>query len=83
MEGFYPEMREQQKQVGAGMRGSTMKETPMYKSYVAVAPKPEDFPRLLQAMGDLMREPVRLFGGCEEADDADHAGLRRQRHVPA
>jgi pimeloyl-ACP methyl ester carboxylesterase len=34
-----------------------MKETPMYKSYVAVAPKPQDFPRLLEAMGTLMREP--------------------------
>ena len=32
-----------------------MKQTPMYTSYVAVAPKPDDFPRLLQAMGDLMR----------------------------
>ena len=28
----------------------------MYKSYVAVAPKPEDFPRLLDAMGELMRQ---------------------------
>ena len=52
---FYPEMREQQKQVGAAI-AEQMKETPMYKSYVAVAPKPDDFPRLLQAMGDLMRE---------------------------
>ena len=33
-----------------------MKPTPMYQSYVAVAPKPDDFPKLLQAMGDLMRE---------------------------
>ena len=54
-EGFYPEMREQQKQVNAGF-AEQMKQTPMYTSYVAVAPKPEDFPRLLQAMGDLMRE---------------------------
>jgi pimeloyl-ACP methyl ester carboxylesterase len=54
-EGFYPEMREQQKQVNAGL-AAQMKETPMYQSYVAVAPKPDDFPRLLQAMGDLMRE---------------------------
>src|SRR5690349_11987784 len=53
--GFYPEMREQQKQVGASM-AEAMKPTPMYQSYVAVAPKPEDFPKLLQAMGDLMRE---------------------------
>jgi pimeloyl-ACP methyl ester carboxylesterase len=54
-DGFYPEMREQQKQVGASM-ADAMKPTPMYQSYVAVAPKPEDFPKLLQAMGDLMRE---------------------------
>ena len=54
-DGFYPEMREQQKQVGAAM-AEAMKPTPMYQSYAAVAPKPEDFPKLLQAMGDLMRE---------------------------
>ena len=54
-EGFYPEIRAQQVQMNAGF-ADFMKETPMYKSYVAVAPKPEDFPKLLQAMGDLMRE---------------------------
>ena len=54
-EGFYPEMREQQKQVNAEF-AEQMKQTPMYTSYVAVAPKPEDFPKLLQAVGDLMRE---------------------------
>ena len=30
----------------------------MYKSYVAVAPNPKDFPRLLDRMGELMRRPV-------------------------
>ena len=54
-DGFYPEMREQQKQLNAGF-AEQMKPTPMYQSYVAVAPKPDDFPRLIQAMGDLMRE---------------------------
>jgi pimeloyl-ACP methyl ester carboxylesterase len=54
-DGFYPEIREQQKQINAGF-AEQMKATPMYTSYVAVAPKPDDFPRLLQAMGDLMRE---------------------------
>jgi pimeloyl-ACP methyl ester carboxylesterase len=53
-EAFYPELREQQKQIGASSV-EFMKETPMYKSYVAVAPKPDDFPRLLQAIGDFMR----------------------------
>src|SRR2546430_2864892 len=55
-DGFYPEMLPQQAQVGAAM-APMMKETPMYKSYVAVAPKPEDFPRLLDRMGELMRTP--------------------------
>ena len=55
-DGFYPEMLPQQAQVGAAM-ADAMKETPMYHSYVAVAPKPEDFPRLLDRMGELMRKP--------------------------
>jgi len=53
-DGFYPDMRVQQKQVTAKM-APMMKETPMYQSYVKVAPKPGDFPRLLDALGDLMR----------------------------
>jgi pimeloyl-ACP methyl ester carboxylesterase len=55
-DGFYPEMLPQQAAVGAGM-AEMMKGTPMYTSYVAVAPKPDDFPRLLDAMGALMRKP--------------------------
>ncbi len=55
-DGFYPEMLPMQAQVGAAM-ADAMKETPMYKSYVAVAPKPEDFPKLLDRMGELMRTP--------------------------
>jgi len=55
-DGFYPEMLPMQAQVGAAM-ADAMKETPMYKSYMAVAPKPEDFPQLLDRMGALMRTP--------------------------
>ena len=29
----------------------------MYKSYAAIAPHPEDFPKLLDRMGELMRTP--------------------------
>ena len=54
-DGWYAEMRAQQAQVSAAM-APMMKETPMYKSYVAVAPKPDEFPRLLDAMGDSMRQ---------------------------
>ncbi|HLF33959.1 MAG TPA: alpha/beta hydrolase [Cyclobacteriaceae bacterium] len=55
-DGFYPEMLPMQAQVGAAM-AEYMKETPMYISYMAVAPNPEDFPKLLDRMGELMRTP--------------------------
>jgi pimeloyl-ACP methyl ester carboxylesterase len=55
-DGFYPEMLPMQAQVGAAM-ADQMKETPMYKSYVAVAPTPADFPKLLDRMGAWMRAP--------------------------
>jgi pimeloyl-ACP methyl ester carboxylesterase len=54
--GFFPEMLPQQAAVSAAM-AEQMKETPMYKSYVAVAPSPKDFPRLLDRMGEYMRRP--------------------------
>ncbi len=54
--GFYPEMLPQQAAVSAAM-AEQMKETPMYKSYVAIAPHPEDFPKLLDQMGAYMRKP--------------------------
>ncbi len=55
-DGFYPEMLPLQAQVGAAM-ADAMKDTPMYKSYVAIAPRPQDFPRLLDQMGATMRKP--------------------------
>jgi pimeloyl-ACP methyl ester carboxylesterase len=55
-DGFHPEMLPQQAAVGAAM-AEQMKQTPMYISYAAVAPKPQDFPRLLDRMGELMRQP--------------------------
>lgn len=55
-DGFYPEMLPQQAAVGAGMF-EAMKQTPMYQSYAKVAPHPEDFPRLLDRMGEFMRKP--------------------------
>lgn len=54
--GFHTEMLPQQAQVGAAM-APMMKDTPMYQAYVKVAPKPDDFPRLLDAMGEYMRKP--------------------------
>src|SRR5712692_7602870 len=49
-DGFYPEMLPMQAAVGAAMAES-MKDTPMYQSYAAIAPDPEEFPKLLDRMG--------------------------------
>jgi pimeloyl-ACP methyl ester carboxylesterase len=54
--GFYPEMLPMQAAVGAAM-ADQMKGTPMYESYVKVAPNPSDFPKLLDQMGAWMRTP--------------------------
>jgi pimeloyl-ACP methyl ester carboxylesterase len=55
-DGFYPEMLAMQAQLGSAAL-EMMKPTPMYQSYVKVAPHPEDFGRLLDAMGAWMRRP--------------------------
>ena len=55
-DGFYADMLKQQAQVGAQAM-PFMKDTPMYKSYMAVAPRPQDFPKLLDTLGDYMRKP--------------------------
>ncbi|MCO8271051.1 alpha/beta hydrolase [Actinoplanes sp. TRM 88003] len=49
----YPEILEQQGQVGPEA-AEFMKETPMYELYARVAPRPEDFPRLLGKIGETM-----------------------------
>ena len=50
---IYPEMLAQQGQVGPEA-AEFMKETPMYQLYQRVAPRPEDFPRLLGKIGESM-----------------------------
>jgi pimeloyl-ACP methyl ester carboxylesterase len=47
---IYPEMLAQQGQVGAAA-AEFLEDTPMYELYQRVAPRPEDFPRLLDKMG--------------------------------
>jgi len=50
---IYPEILAQQGQVNAAA-AEFMKDTPMYELYQRVAPRPEDFPRLLDKMGESM-----------------------------
>jgi pimeloyl-ACP methyl ester carboxylesterase len=53
-DGFYADMRAVQKTVSA-KAAPMMKDTPMFKSYAAVAPDVGEFPRLLDTLGDFMR----------------------------
>ncbi len=77
---IYPEMRVQQGQVNAAA-ADFMKDTPMYQLYQRVAPRPEDFPRLLGKIGEAMSkdfdftEEVRglLMPTLVVAADADMA----------
>jgi pimeloyl-ACP methyl ester carboxylesterase len=75
---IYPAMLGQQAQVGAAA-AEFMKDTPMYQLYARVAPRPEDFPRLLDKVGQSMakdfdfREDVRglkvpMLFACADAD---------------
>jgi pimeloyl-ACP methyl ester carboxylesterase len=52
--GYYPEILAQQAQVGAAA-AEAMKQTPMYQLYSRIAPRPEDWPRLLGKIGELMK----------------------------
>jgi pimeloyl-ACP methyl ester carboxylesterase len=55
-DGFYPEMLPQQAAV-SGKIADQFKGTPIYDSYMAVAPRKQDFPKLLDKMGEAMRQP--------------------------
>jgi pimeloyl-ACP methyl ester carboxylesterase len=56
---IYAEMLAQQGQVNAAA-ADFMKQTPMYELYQRVAPRPEDFPRLLDKIGELMTRDFDL-----------------------
>ena len=75
---IYPAMRDQQGQV-TGDAAELMKDTPMYELYQRVAPRPDDFPRLLGKIGEAMavdfdfsedvrRLQVPTLFACADAD---------------
>lgn len=51
---YYPDLRAQQLGVNASI-ADQMKGTPMYELYMSVAPRKQDFPRLLDKIGALMK----------------------------
>jgi pimeloyl-ACP methyl ester carboxylesterase len=55
-DGWFPEMLPQQAALSAAAM-PMLKDSPMYQQYVAVAPNPDDFPALLDRMGEWMRTP--------------------------
>ncbi len=54
--GWYPEVVAGMAQM-SGAAAEFMKDSPMVQEYVRVAPKPEDFPALLDKIGDMLRQP--------------------------
>lgn len=66
---IHRDILDQQAQVGAAA-AEFMKDTPMYESYQRLAPRPEDFPRLLDKIGESM------------AQDYDFTEQVRDLHVP-
>ncbi|WP_205514617.1 alpha/beta fold hydrolase [Longitalea arenae] len=52
---FYPEILVQQAQVGPEA-AEMMKQTPMYQSYASIAPRPQDWARLLTKIGETMKK---------------------------
>ena len=56
---FYADILAQQAQVGAAA-AEAMKQTPMYQMYASLAPRPQDWARLLGKMGDAMKEDFDL-----------------------
>ena len=82
--GYHTGVRQMQNAVGAAM-AEQMKGTPMHTTYMKVAPKKEDFPRLLDTMGNWMRKhydwsadvaklegPVMIVYGDGDMFDPEH-----------
>lgn len=56
----YPELLQQQSHMGAAA-AEFMKDSPMYENYQRLAPRPEDFPRLLDKIGEALRKDFDYF----------------------
>ncbi len=61
-DGWYPEILAAMNQM-SGAAAEGMKPSPMYQTYRAVAPKPDDFPKLLDKMSDLLRQEYDWSAG--------------------
>lgn len=66
-DGFYRDILVQQGHVTADM-AEMMKQTPMYQLYSALAPRVEDWPRLLQKIGEAMQDDFDLSKDIAKID---------------
>lgn len=57
--GWFPEVLAGMDQMGP-QAAEMMKPSPIYQEYARIAPRPEDFPRLLEKVGDLLRQDYDL-----------------------
>ncbi len=64
-EGWYPEQLAAMNQMSAAAL-EFMRNTPIYESYVAVAPDPDHFPVLCDKMGEMMRRDYDYSDGVKE-----------------
>lgn len=82
---YYADLLAQQSQVNEHA-AEALKETPMYQLYSAVAPRPQDWPRLLNKIGEAMRQdfdyskqiggiraPVLVVAGDSDMSPPSHA----------
>jgi len=82
---YHPEILAQQGQVNANAF-EMMKQTPMYQLYASIAPRPQDFPKLLDKIGEAMSKdfdyskeiakmqaPVLLVAGDSDLFPPSHA----------
>ena len=79
---IYPEMLAQQEQVGAAAV-PYMVDTPMYQLYQRVAPRPDEFGRLLDKMGASMAVDFDFSDEVRGLRVPTLFVARRRRHVPA
>jgi pimeloyl-ACP methyl ester carboxylesterase len=61
---FYADLRPHQERLGGAM-AEAMKPAPLYQTYARIAPYPEQFPKLLDQMGAVMRSPWDWRGDVE------------------
>ncbi len=54
-DGWYPEIMASMAQL-SGAAAESMKGSPMYQAYIDIAPQPENFPLLIDKMGELLRQ---------------------------